>query len=94
MINKFFFFISRAPFLKRVPDRANKLKTFVLLREAIIYGFFDFVDGFLLGARIKKTRIKKKVQEKLEREYNYENLKLIYPTWYPLVNYFDVENDS
>ena len=92
--NKFSFLYLTSTVCTMVPDRANNLKTFVQSREAMIYGFCVFVDRFFLGDRIKQNNNYKKIQGKLEKEYKYKYLKLFYPTWCPIVNYFDVENDS
>ena len=48
----------------RIPDRANKLKTFVLLIEATIFRFFIFVEPiFFPRAGIRQKNIYKKSNE-------------------------------
>ena len=63
MTNKFSFLYLTSSVCTRIPDRAIKLKTFVRLREATIFGFCDFVNRFVLGAGMKQNNNYKKSKE-------------------------------
>ena len=53
MTNKFSCLYLTGTACVRILARAIKLKAFVLLSEATIFGFRDFVDCFFLGAGMK-----------------------------------------